>query len=174
MCRSIICIQNWVPHLSYAFCHEISSSSSLCLSFSHWYLLSVRLLRAWNPWYLFLILIFFLIPYPIHQQIGLNFLIMLYTKPYQFSTSFASILAQTISNPCLSIEQSFNIPTLQPVINWTARLTLLKDVPDHVSPLLQTFHELPILPTMKTRYLQWFVSSVHVVVLDYLFELTSY
>ena len=174
MCRSIICIQNWVPHLSYAFCHEISSSSSLCLSFSHWYLYQYvcsghEILDTYS-WFWF----FFLIPYPIHQQIGLNFLIMLYTKPYQFSTSFASILAQTISNPCLSIEQSFNIPTLQPVINWTARLTLLKDVPDHVSPLLQTFHGLPILPTMKTRYLQWFVSSVHVVVLDYLFELTSY
>lgn len=87
---------------------------------------------------------------------------------------FASTLAQTISSPRLSIEQLFNIPTLQPVISWAARLTLLKGMPDHISPLLQTFHGLPILPTMKTRHLQWFVSSVHVLVLDYLFELTSY
>ena len=64
-------------------------------------------------------------------------------------------------------------PALQPLITWAARSTLLKGTPAHFSPLLQTSHGLPMLPTMKTRRWQWFVSSVHVLLLDYLFEVTS-
>lgn len=68
---------------------------------------------------------FFLVPHPIHQQIGLNFLIMLYTKPCNSLLPLPVFWHKPSATLGFSIEESFNIPAL-PVINWAARLTLLR------------------------------------------------
>lgn len=174
LCRSIICIQNWVPHLSSASCYRSSFSSSLCLPFLLLVAPSLHLLRAWNPWYLLLILIFPSYPTPSISKL-MWALSLCYTQNLTNSPLLLPVFRHKPSgNPYFTIEQPFNFPTFQCVIKWAGRIILLKGMLDHVSPFLQAFHGLPILPTMKTKSLQWFISSVHIMALDYLPELTSY